>query len=221
MEIPDKSQNYTVIYQIVNTVNNNSYIGSAINFYKRILEHSYNLDANKHSNNHLQNAWNLYKRNNFETRILEFLDISDFLNKIEKRHIILKAEQYWIDLLNPEYNIAKIAGSRLGLTHSEISRDKISKSKKGKKWSDKKREAYLLNKNNYGRKRLFLPIRTIEIIKFHILTPKKCRLISRKELCKKLNITESIYKEIQRGTMFSEITNFENKRIKKRLTKKG
>ena len=34
-------------------------------------------------------------------------------------------EQYWIDLLKPEYNILKIAGSRLGAKHTLEAIDKI------------------------------------------------------------------------------------------------
>jgi hypothetical protein len=31
---------------------------------------------------------------------------------------LISREQYYIDLLNPEYNICKVAGSRLGCKHS-------------------------------------------------------------------------------------------------------
>lgn len=41
-------------------------------------------------------------------------------------------EQYYIDLLKPEYNICLIAGSTLGKKHSESTKEKISKSIKGK-----------------------------------------------------------------------------------------
>lgn len=33
-------------------------------------------------------------------------------------NILLEREQYYIDTLNPEYNILKIAGSRLGVKHT-------------------------------------------------------------------------------------------------------
>lgn len=35
--------------------------------------------------------------------------------------IVLDREQFYIDKLNPEYNILKIAGSNLGYIHSEAS----------------------------------------------------------------------------------------------------
>jgi group I intron endonuclease len=46
---------------------------------------------------------------------------------------LIQREQYYIDLLNPEYNICKIAGSNLGFKHSEITKEKLSISKKGVK----------------------------------------------------------------------------------------
>jgi len=45
----------------------------------------------------------------------------------------LKREQYYIDLLKPEYNILKIAGSSLGHKHSQETRANMSEAKKGSK----------------------------------------------------------------------------------------
>jgi group I intron endonuclease len=44
----------------------------------------------------------------------------------------IKWEQYYIDLLKPEYNILKTAGSPLGLIHSDETRAKLSALNKGK-----------------------------------------------------------------------------------------
>jgi hypothetical protein len=38
-------------------------------------------------------------------------------------NILIEREQYYLDLLNPEYNILKKAGSLLGFRHSEASRE--------------------------------------------------------------------------------------------------
>lgn len=46
---------------------------------------------------------------NFKLEILEYCEPSKLIER----------EQYYIDLLKPEYNILKIAGSRLGSKHSE------------------------------------------------------------------------------------------------------
>lgn len=48
----------------------------------------------------------------------------------DKSDLILR-EQYYLDKLNPEYNILKIAGSSRGFKHSKETKIKISKSLKG------------------------------------------------------------------------------------------
>lgn len=50
-----------------------------------------------------------YGHYKFSLDILEYCDPSS----------LIKREQYYLDKLNPEYNILKIAGSRLGTIHSE------------------------------------------------------------------------------------------------------
>ena len=59
----------------------------------------------------------------FSLYILEYCD--------EKN--LIQREQYYLDLLQPEYNILKIAGSLLGYSHSEETRAKMSSYQKGKK----------------------------------------------------------------------------------------
>ena len=44
---------------------------------------------------------------------------------------MLEREQYYLDSLQPQYNILKLAGSSSGYTHSEESKDKRSKALKG------------------------------------------------------------------------------------------
>lgn len=41
--------------------------------------------------------------------------------------MLLKREQHYIDLLCPELNINKIAGSMLGFKHSKLTRERLSK----------------------------------------------------------------------------------------------
>lgn len=50
---------------------------------------------------------------------MEYIDVSN-LPKEEARKLILEREQYYLDLLKPEY--FKVAGSSLGFKHSEESR---------------------------------------------------------------------------------------------------
>jgi len=46
------------------------------------------------------------------------------LEYCDKKETLIR-EQYYLDLLNPEYNILKKAGSPLGFKHSEETKDKL------------------------------------------------------------------------------------------------
>jgi hypothetical protein len=52
-----------------------------------------------------------YGRVNFSLEILEYCSNKD----------LIKREQYYLDLLKPEYNILKLAGSSYGYKHNEVS----------------------------------------------------------------------------------------------------
>ena len=89
------------IYIILNTSNTHCYIGSTRNLYERRRAHFKALKAGKHYNAHLQNAYNLYGLDAFTFDVIEYL---------EDESILLQREQYYIDLVCPEYNIAAYAG---------------------------------------------------------------------------------------------------------------
>jgi len=84
------------IYQILNIVNNKSYIGSSINCVNRLKIHKSLLKHKKHNNHYLQNSYNKYKIDNFIFKILEICNENELLAK----------EQYYVDLLGA-YNITK------------------------------------------------------------------------------------------------------------------
>jgi len=110
------------IYTIINQVNGKFYVGSAVNFRKRWLLHRSNLNNETHPNRHLQHAWNKYGEENFYFGIIE---------PVENKEDLLGREQYWMDLLKPEYNICTTAGSSLGYKHRDESRQKISEAQRG------------------------------------------------------------------------------------------
>jgi group I intron endonuclease len=58
---------------------------------------------------HIHNALVKYGYSNFSLEILEYSNIKD----------IIEREQYYLNILKPEYNILQIAGSSLGFKHSE------------------------------------------------------------------------------------------------------
>ena len=109
------------VYQIRNIINNKIYIGSTINLKSRINEHKNDLKKNIHSNQYLQNAWNKYGQQSFVFEIL-IIEENDWKG----------LEQYYIDLLKPDYNIAKnVFASFLGRQHTEETKKKIGR--KGRK----------------------------------------------------------------------------------------
>lgn len=85
------------IYRIINTKNKHSYIGQSVDIQSRIKSHFTELAKGRHGNSYLQHAFNKYGVNSFTYEVLE-----------ECRHGALNdREQYWIERLEPEYNIQK------------------------------------------------------------------------------------------------------------------
>ena len=106
------------VYQIVNQINSKCYIGSSIDINRRWTAHKNALNANKHKNPHLQNAWNKYGGDNFRFWILCFCC----------KDKTLEFEQFFLDTRHPEYNIAKCArASMLGKHHTKETREKLSR----------------------------------------------------------------------------------------------
>lgn len=111
------------IYKITNIVDNKIYVGSAVNLRSRNRDHYFSLNLNKHHSILLQRSWNKHGESNFKFEILEL--VPDKSNLIQR-------EQYFIDTLNPFYNICKVAGSQLGFKHSEKTKQKQSSQRKEK-----------------------------------------------------------------------------------------
>lgn len=76
------------IYCIENIVNHKKYIGQSCNIFQRFRCHKCDLRKNKHSNIHLQAAWNKYGSENFKFYILVTCNIKD-LDNLEKQYISL------------------------------------------------------------------------------------------------------------------------------------
>ena len=99
------------IYQILNTVNGKSYIGSAVNFRTRFRHHRNALRRGTHCNPHLQHAHNKYGPDAFEFLPIERCEAV--------KEVLEEKEQFWIDQMdvcNPEkgYNICPVAGTCQG-----------------------------------------------------------------------------------------------------------
>lgn len=114
------------IYAIVNKINGKLYYGSTLNFKTRKNDHFKTLRSQSHRNPHLQHAFNKYGNNAFEFIIVEYVQPDD----------LLIVEQKYLDANIGGYNIAVNAeASRRGIPCSNITRQKISNSLKGKKQS--------------------------------------------------------------------------------------
>ena len=92
------------IYSIVSLINGRMYIGSARSFRKRWNVHRHKLRMNKHANIHLQRIYNKYGDGNLIYVVLETCKDVD----------LIKREQYYLDTVKPDINIAPKAGSQLG-----------------------------------------------------------------------------------------------------------
>lgn len=85
-------------------------MGSSVNLSKRLSNYyNYNYLVDPKRNMLIHKALLKYGYSNFKLEILEYCDSS----------VIIQREQYCLDLLNPEYNILRQAGSSFGHTHTK------------------------------------------------------------------------------------------------------
>lgn len=117
IELSIDLENVSGVYKILNIITNKFYIGSSKNICDRLFGHFQELRKNTHYNKYLQNAYNKYGEGNFVLSIVEICN-----NTLER-------EQYYIDTLKPEYNLAKIAAGGIS-EHTYESKLKISASLK-------------------------------------------------------------------------------------------
>jgi group I intron endonuclease len=107
------SWNYNLkcgIYKIQSKIHpDRCYIGSSVNIRKRWNEHRRILFLNHHDSPKMQCHFNKYFWQDFECLILE---------ECPKEKLI-EREQYYIDIINPWFNICRKAGNCLGKKHSE------------------------------------------------------------------------------------------------------
>jgi group I intron endonuclease len=98
------------------------------NLKRRFNEYIYDLNEKKYnkiiakSNRYILKILKEYGINSFEFRVLEYVEADN-----ELRTNLLSAEQYYIDIILPEYNILKRADSNKGQNLSLNTRIKVSK----------------------------------------------------------------------------------------------
>lgn len=115
------------IYVIINKVNGYKYIGQSMDIKRREYQHFWGLRKGNSSSPHLQNAFKTYGEENFEFKwILSCVNVP--------KEYLTKMEQYFVDTMQPEYNICKlVTSSTLGTKLPESAKVKISKSLIGNK----------------------------------------------------------------------------------------
>lgn len=139
------------VYNIINVITNEKYIGSSSNVMQRFSVHKHNLRNNKHKNPKLQSAYNQYGENCFVFEIIEY--ISD-IKQLKSR------EQHYIDLYNSVlngYNVFPNSENGLDFKHSKKTKQLFSKNRIGDKNSFYKKHHSDLSKQkislaNKGKK---------------------------------------------------------------------
>lgn len=103
------------IYQILNEINGESYIGSSVNIIERWQRHRKDLKGNRHHSRFLQRAYNKYGVENFKYLVLEFCE----------KNILAERENYYLDCLKPIYNICPKAYNQVGKKLTEEHKEKL------------------------------------------------------------------------------------------------
>jgi predicted transcriptional regulator len=98
------------IYRWINKINKKTYVGSGKDLAKRLAIYYKTSELIKYKRP-IHQALLKYGYENFYLEILEYCTSDE----------LIKREQYFIDLLEPEYNILKIAYSLAGFKHSKES----------------------------------------------------------------------------------------------------
>jgi group I intron endonuclease len=114
------------VYRIVNTRNENTYVGSSYNVQARMQVHRYELKKGTHPNPHLQRSWNKYGESAFVFSMIEEVPVPHLLER----------ENYWIQYYHSferehGFNILRYAHSCLGYRWTEDQRRHLSEKRRG------------------------------------------------------------------------------------------
>jgi hypothetical protein len=118
-----ENKNRSGVYRLINNVNGKSYVGSSTNLTHRFYWYFNTKNLVSRNTFTICKALLKYGYSNFTLEILEYCDPDSLISR----------EQYYLDLLNPEYNILPAAGSTRGRFLSQQHKAKISATKLGVK----------------------------------------------------------------------------------------
>ena len=102
------------IYSITSKVNGKRYVGSAVIMYKRWQNHLYELRANRHHSQHLQNHYNKYGEDDLIFTVLEVVDRGEITLKEFKQQLLDREQIYLNNWECCEFNSRYLANSNLG-----------------------------------------------------------------------------------------------------------
>ena len=102
------------VYLWINNENGNKYVGSSVSLSVRMYTY-YSLRSLAKSNRPIDRALLKYGFSKFSLYILEYCTSEN----------VIEREQYYLDVIKPEYNIVEKAGSTLGYKHTEDSLAKM------------------------------------------------------------------------------------------------
>ena len=120
-QILEENKGKSGIYMWTNKITGDIYIGQSVDLADRLKRYFHENYLKKNKSLLISRALMKYSHSSFSLTILEYCDKSELNNR----------EQYYLDRLEPDYNILKIAGSLLGYTFTEEAKAKISKALKG------------------------------------------------------------------------------------------
>ena len=154
------------IYKIENKINKDIYVGSSVNLSNRKSRHFKDLEKQIHHSIILQRAVNKYGIENFDFIIIEKCNKDDLLNR----------EQYYLDTLQPLYNILSNAGNSIGHIVSEKTKEKLRQyaiqndiKPPETTWKSKQEKVYMLDK------------KTLTVLKEFDSLSSACRFIGKNE----------------------------------------
>jgi group I intron endonuclease len=117
-----ENRNCSGVYALICRVNNKFYVGSSTNLTNRLLDYMQPAYLAQQTNRPILRAIVKYGLMNFIFVVLETCNVTDTLQR----------EQYWLDLLEPDYNLSPKAGSTLGVSLSEETKAKLRLAHLGK-----------------------------------------------------------------------------------------